>query len=117
MAVALFPTTTRGWSWLLGALAVVLPSVFYTWQAMQFSQWAEAQEGYVCGMPLMAVAFLAVLLSALLSFLAFVVGLAGYRDLSKPRSKLRAAELVLVGLPAILLVVGLVAAVLSALWA
>ena len=117
MAVALFPTTTRGWSLLLGALAVVLPSAFYTWQAVQFSRWADAQEGYVCGMPLMAAVFLAVLLSALLSFLAFAVGLTGYRDLPKPRSRLRAVELVLVGLPAILLAGGLLAAVLSALWA
>ena len=117
MAVTLLPATTRGWSWLLGTLAVLLPSAFYTWQAVQFARWAESQEGFVCGMPLMAVATLSVLLSALLSFLAFAVGLTGYRDLPRPRPKLRAFELLLVGLPAILLAGGLLAAALSALWA
>ena len=117
MAATLLPRTTRGWSRLLGVVAVALPAAFYAQQLLAFSRWAKSQEGFVCGMPLMAAMFLAVLSSAFLSFLALAVGLAGYRDLPTPRPRQRVLELGLVGLPVILVTVGAVAAFVSALWA
>jgi len=117
MAAKMLPRTTRGWSRLLGALAFALPVAFYTWQVHTFSRWAKSQEGLVCGMPLMAAMMLAVIASVFLSFVALAVGLAGYRDLPKPRPRQWALELCLVALPVILVAVGAAAALLSALWA
>lgn len=117
MAATLLPRTTRGWSRLLGVLAVALPAAFYAWQLHAVSRWAESREGVVCGMPLMAAMILAVLASVFLSLLAFAVGLAGYRDLPKPCSRQWALELCLVAFPVILVVIGTATAFLSALWA
>ena len=107
--------TARGWSWLLGIMSVVLPSASYTWQTHRFSQWASVQDGYVCSMPLVSAILLAALLAGALSVAALAVGVAGFRKLPTPRPKMRLAELVLVGLPAIVLALGMAAGSISEL--
>lgn len=107
--------TARGWSWVLGISSVLLPSAFYVWQAHQFSQWAKAQEAYVCGMPLLAAILLAALLAGTLSMAALAFGIVAFRKLPKRRPRGRLLELLLVGFPALLLTLGLIAGSISAL--
>ena len=115
MTTGLLLRTARGWSWLIAAASVVLPGTFYLWQSYQFSRWAEAQDGPVCGMPFLGVVLLTAISASGLSGVALILGLLGYQDSPSPRSKFRLLELWLVALPAILLVLGLAVAIVSAL--
>jgi hypothetical protein len=90
----------RLFSWTVGALSVLLPGALLTYQLAQFNKWAEAQHGFVCGMPVLAMWLLALVSCAILSCLASVLnGVHLFR--SRPVSARRYIELGVIAAPSI----------------
>ncbi|WP_266156513.1 hypothetical protein [Dyella silvatica] len=75
--------TYRSASLILGALSVVFPAAYFTMQSRAFAQWAAAQDGPVCGMPMLAALFLSVALMFVLALLAALWALLSYRRLPR----------------------------------
>jgi hypothetical protein len=72
------------------------------WAYLRASADVEMQRdvhGFVCGMPILAIYFLALVGSSLLSVAALCFGVPSYRALSVPRSKARMLELAVLALP------------------
>lgn len=109
------PHTLRHWSWVLGALALVLPVSLYIWRATEFTRWADAQSGYVCGMPLLGFMMQSLLLSGLLSGVAMVMGLVSFRRMPEPTVR-RSLEVCVIGLPAMLVGIGVLGLAASLLF-
>lgn len=87
--------TCRAASLILGALSLVLPAVYFTMQSRAFDQWAAAQDGPVCGMPMLAALLLSVAAMFVLSLIAAILAAISYRRLARPRPLRRRAELML----------------------
>ncbi len=110
------PSKTRNWSRSFAIAAIVLPATLYWFQLYRFKQWADSHEGdYVCGMPLMAAAFLSAAILGLLSFIAAILGSLHYKELSRPRTIAQRAEFILVLLPLLSLLLLIAAAFTSVL--
>jgi hypothetical protein len=78
------------------------------WAYLQASADAVTQRnvhGFVCGMPILAIYFLALIGASLLSVAALCFGVPSYRALSQPRPKARLFELVVLALPLLVTVV------------
>lgn len=111
MEATMTADSARRWSLLLGASSVLLPAGFHAWQSWKFSRWAEAMDGYVCGLPFLGAMALTVVLAGVLSVIALVVGTEGYMRLPEPRPRLRRVELWLVSIPAVVMLLALLALV------
>lgn len=86
-------------SWFFGVLAYVAPPVWAYFEQLSVYGGAEDQNGYVCGLPMLAIIVLACIGAAVLSGLATLFGTLSFLSLSKPRPRLRIVELVVLGLP------------------
>jgi len=105
--------TLRSTSRLVGVASLLLPAGYVVVQQNAFEAWAKTQEGGVCGMPLLAIWFMAFAASGLLSVVAVLLN---YADLRRHRSggaAMRFVELGVLALPT-LAVVGVVALVVLA---
>lgn len=89
-------------SWLLCLLAIVAPPIWAYFEKKSLYEEVQAQYGYICGLPILAIIGLACFSAALLSFLSLMFGILSFRSLTKPRPWYRVVELVVLGLPAIL---------------
>ena len=92
----------------LVATALAAPPVFGWWLMRRDSE-AMAARGFVCGNPLLGDLGIALLLAAVLSLGAVVVGAVAYWRLPAPRPRARGFEMLALALP-LLVAVGLVAA-------
>jgi peptidoglycan biosynthesis protein MviN/MurJ (putative lipid II flippase) len=89
--------TVRGWSWILGIASIVVPVCLYFYYNWRFSCW-DAQWGDLsCGFGLAGVFLLSLLLASVLSFLALLSALIGFRRLPRPRPIARLVEALLLG--------------------
>ena len=78
------------------------------WAHLQAAADAESQRnvhGFVCGMPILAIYFWALIGASLLAVTALIFGVPSYRALSPPRPKARMIELVVLALPLLVTVV------------
>jgi hypothetical protein len=107
----------RTWSWIIGLSGIVLPASLYAWQAINFSNWKESQNSYVCGMPLFFAFIISIVLSIFLSFTAFAIGYSEFRDISKPRPWHRTIELIILCLPIISVFLYIIFLVAWIIWA
>lgn len=94
----------RFWSLALGVASLVVPAAFFGYQQYALSKWAVQQGGLVCGMPVLAAALLAFLVSALLSASAVSIGIAAARRAKRQHHWNRRMELLGLSVP---LVVGI----------
>jgi len=85
-------------------LSLVLPGAFVAYASWSFEQWAAAQKGGVCGMPLLAAWGVGALAAAFLSVAAVGLGAVAFLRLPRPRPFRRVIELGLLAIP--LLVAG-----------
>ena len=90
---------------ILGLLAYVAPPVWAYFEQLSIYKEIEGQNGYVCGLPFLAIIILAGIGAAILSGLAVLFGVLAFHTLEKPRPFLRKVELVVLGLPLILSVI------------
>lgn len=81
------------------ALSVLAPGAYVAIFSWRFSQWAETQDGGVCGMPLLGAWGLGLLVMCVLSLVALGLGLVSFARLPAPRPRRRLAELLLLALP------------------
>jgi len=105
--------TFRSCSIAMLVLSVLAPAAYVTYFSWRFSQWAETQDGGVCGMPLLGAWGLGLLAMCFLSLVALGLGVVSFVRLPAPRPRRRLAELLLLALP--LLVASSVVAVVV-LW-
>ncbi|QNK02886.1 hypothetical protein [Dyella telluris] len=78
------------------------------WGHLQGDAIARAQKqahGVACGMPVLGILLDTLFLSGMISLVALVLAVLAYWKLARPRPVLRAVELVVVALPALLAVV------------
>ena len=91
----------RKLSWLFSVLALVaLPLWAYFQVSADIAAQREAHE-FICGMPIMAIYFLTMVGSCLLSLIALGFGVPAYIRLPLPRSTPRKYELFVLSLPLI----------------
>ncbi len=86
-------------SWLMGALAYVVPPTWAYFEQASLYEGAKVHGGYICGLAMLGISGLACLGAASLSGIALVFGWLSYRSLPKPRSRARMAELALLAIP------------------
>ena len=86
-------------SWIVGAVAVLLPGGFWYRQQRAFDAWASQQQGFVCGTVIFAVLILCLFVAAVLSLVATVLGVVAYRRQPGPRTVRRNAEILLICVP------------------
>jgi hypothetical protein len=98
-------------------VALLAPAGLYLWQVSQLPEFTETGERYVCGMPLLVAALLGSIVSVMLSLAGLAFGARSYQDLPRPRPRARLLELAFVGLPVILVATGLLATLVTSLWA
>lgn len=92
----------RTLSLLLTAIAyIAVPLWGYLWGEADARAQQQAH-GFVCGLPTLGIYLAALFLSGVISLAALVLGVLAYRKLARPRPAARAAELVVVALPAVL---------------
>ena len=96
-------------AWLLALVALVGMPAWATWRASADAAVHRQVHGFVCGMPMMAFYFLALIGSCALSVAALSLSVPLYRALPQPRPRSRALELFVFSLP-------LLAAVTIAVW-
>jgi hypothetical protein len=90
---------SRRLSLLFALAAYVLPPVWAAF-AMDADMKTQRQvHGFVCGLPLLGIMFVACIASAALSVLGTAFGVASFRAAPAPRSLLRVAELAALVLP------------------
>jgi hypothetical protein len=90
---------SRRLSWLFALAAYVLPPV---WAAFALDADMKTQRqvhGFVCGLPLLGIMFVACIASAALSVLGTAFGVASFCAAPAPRSLVRVAELAALVLP------------------
>ena len=92
-------------SWALTLLAVVVIPVGAYWMAETSVQAQRAQDGFACGMPILALFMLAVLVAGVLSLVATVLNALAFKAQPAPRPVMRVLELLLVSAPMLLGVV------------
>lgn len=93
-------------SWVLGVSSLVLPGAFLAYQLSRLNEYAAAQPGYVCGLPILGAWLLAVGASAVLSLAASALN-AFHLFRGWPASIGRCAELSLIALPLFVCVVAI----------
>ncbi|MEZ5460357.1 hypothetical protein [Dokdonella sp.] len=89
----------RELSWILAGLAYVAPPAWAYLEQASVYESVQAQHGYICGLPMLAIVFIASVASGALSFVSFSLGYASFHYLAKPRSVLRKVELVVLAVP------------------
>ena len=92
----------RKLSWLFGGLAYVAPPTWAYFEQVSVYSELEAQYGYVCGLPALAIVALASLLASFLALVALFLGWSSFRELPKPRAKMRLGELGVLAMPLLL---------------
>lgn len=90
----------RFFSWVVAAASVLAPSALLAYQLAQLSKWAKAQGGLVCGMPVLAMWFLAIISCTILSLIASSLN-GVHLWHSRPVTAKRYAELGIITAPAI----------------
>jgi len=89
----------RRLSWVLGGLAYIAPPTWaYFEQASLYEELAE-RHGYVCGLPMLAIAILAGSGACVLSGLASWCGYMSFQALPRPRPRIRSIELAVLATP------------------
>ena len=96
-------------AWLLAVVALVGMPAWATWQASADAAAQKQIHGFVCGMPTLAIYFLALIGSCVLSVVALSLAVPAYRALSQPRPRSRILELFVFAIP-------LFAAAIMATW-
>lgn len=95
----------RFFSWVVAAASVLAPSALLAYQLAQLSKWAKAQGGLVCGMPVLAMWFLAIISCTILSLIASSLIASSLNGVhlwrSSPVTAKRYAELGIIAAPAI----------------
>jgi hypothetical protein len=99
----------RNIAWFLAIVALVGFPAWALWQASADAAAQRQVHGFVCGMPTLAIYFLALIGSSLLSVAALSLAVPVYRALPKPRPRSRAFELLVFAIP-------LFAAAIMVLW-
>lgn len=89
----------RATSIVIGIFALVFPAAWFFYQQWRFAEWAKTAEGPVCGMPFLGALLGALMLAAMLSFVASGFGVAAFLRLPKPRPRRRLVELLVLSLP------------------
>ncbi len=92
----------RKLSWLMSALAYVLPPTWAYFEQVSLYEAAKVHGGYICGLAMLGISGLACLGAASLSGIALVLGWLSYRSLPKPRPRARMAELAVLAIPMLL---------------
>jgi hypothetical protein len=80
-------------------VAAILPFAWALWASDRYVDAQQAQRGWACGMPVLAMYIWALILATPVSLVATVLGLRGYRQLPAPRSAMRRIELAATALP------------------
>lgn len=89
----------RKTSWALGVASILLPLAFAILQLKSFKEWAAAQGGMVCGMPVLGILFVALVGYAVLSLAATGTSVLAYRRDSSARALARKAEVLVLSAP------------------
>ena len=85
-------------SWGLGVASIVVPGVPLAFQLSAFGEYAAAQPGYVCGLPVLGLWLLALGASGVISLAASVLN-ASHLLKTRPVSIARWAELAFIAVP------------------
>ncbi len=105
--------TLRSASCFIGLASLLVPATYVFVQGRAFEAWSKTQGGVVCGMPLLAIWFLALVASALLSILAVLVNYASLVRQRGASSPARFIELGVLALPFLVAVAAIFLALLG----